>query len=137
MSKFFSSLLSIAGFLTVATGCRSLHQQESVQAGFAEVKPIFEQRCLGCHQGSLLGAPLPDFRTAEGMITAGYVVPGEPDQSSLLNKVYLPGDDAGQMPPIGHTLSEKEMNLIGEWILQGADWPHGETLRPAVLKEEG
>ncbi len=132
MSKLFLTVLT-ASICTAISSCRTVHQQESTKAGFAEVKPIFEKQCLGCHQGDLLGAPLPDFRTADGMIGAGYVVPGEPDKSTLLSRIYLEGGDASQMPPVGHTLSEKEMNLIGEWILQGAQWPENESLRPAVL----
>ena len=135
MLKLSFTILT-ATIITAISGCRTFDQQESVNAGFADVKPIFEERCLGCHQGSLLGSPVPDFQTAKGMITAGYVVPGEPDKSTLLNKIYLPGESAAQMPPVGHSLSQKEMNLIGEWILQGADWPQGETLRPAVLDRE-
>ena len=120
----------------VMIGCTSFDQQETTEAGFAEVKPILEERCLGCHQGSVLGTPVPDFRTRDGMIRAGYVVPGEPDQSKLLEKVYLRGEEGSQMPPIGHGLSEDEMNLLGEWILQGADWPAGEKLQPAVMSRE-
>ena len=135
MHKLTFPVLAVA-ILTAIAGCRTFDQQESVNATFADVKPIFEERCLGCHQGSLLGSPVPDFRTAKGMITAGYVVPGEPEKSTLLNKVYLPGESAAQMPPIGHSLSAEEMNLIGEWILQGAEWPQGESLRPAVLDRE-
>lgn len=125
---FLVSVIAIGG----AVGCASFNQQGGVSAGFSDVKPILELRCLGCHQGSVLGTPVPDFRTRDGMIP-GYVVPGEPDESKLIERIYLREGDSSNMPPVAHGLSAEEMNLIGEWILQGAEWPTGETLSPVLM----
>lgn len=131
------ALCSALAVMFVGSGCESLLRgRKEVSVGFSDVKPIFEESCMGCHQGSVLGAPVPDFRLRSGMIDAGYVVPGEPESSSLLEKVYAISPDSKPMPPIGHALPSDKRNLIGEWILQGAQWPDGETLAPAVMDRE-
>ena len=110
------------------------------KVAFDKVKPILQNRCLPCHQGDYMGSPVPDFRTADGMLNSGrqppLVDPGEPDNSRILQVVYLRKDGAeAEMPPVGHGLSASEKNILGEWIRQGAPWPKGEKLQSAAVAD--
>lgn len=107
--------------------------------GFDRVKPILESRCLPCHQGDYMGTSIPDFRTAADVYNPDrqppLIVPGEPEKSRLLQVVYLMEDSEGSMPPVGHSLSVEEKDILGEWIRQGASWPDEEALKSEALQD--
>lgn len=79
----------------------------------ADVKPIFEKRCNGCHgavpQGKL------DLRAAEAVLKGGAsgpaVVPGDSAKSLLLDKVVTQ-----QMPPGKLKLTAAEIDTLRSWI---------------------
>lgn len=108
-------------------------------AGFAEVKPLLQEKCLPCHQGDFMGAAVPDFRTPTELFDPArrprLVVPGDPERSRLLQVIYLVEATPGVMPPLGHGLTPEERNLVGEWIRQGATWPDGEVLQSAAVAD--
>ena len=98
-----------------------------------DVKPILESRCLRCHnpnndQGDLsLAGPTNLFGTDRSL-----VVPGEPLQSELFLTV-IP-DEVGarpRMPKEGSLLSDAQVRILRQWILEGASWPPGLVLREA------
>src|SRR4029078_4955098 len=89
------------------------------------IAPIFESRCVRCHEGekakgglSLVSAG----RVQKGGESGPVVVPGKPDESSLLD--YVSGDKP-EMPKDGKPLSAEEVAVIREWIQNGAVWPAG------------
>jgi uncharacterized membrane protein len=151
-SQFLARLFSAAalsaciGMLLVHFGACQHFEFTQIDPGeqiaFDKVKPILQDRCLPCHQGDYMGSPVPDFRTADSMFNSGrqppLVSPGEPDNSRILQVVYLRKDGAeAEMPPVGHGLSATEKNLLGEWIRQGAPWPKGEKLESAAVAASG
>lgn len=107
--------------------------------GFDQVKPILESRCLPCHQGDFMGAPVPDFRTSQALYDPArqprIIVPGDPERSRLVQVIYLTEESAGTMPPLGHGLTLEDKNTLGEWILQGAEWPAGKTLQSTAVAD--
>src|SRR5215213_6418713 len=89
------------------------------------VAPIFESRCIRCHQGenpkgglSLVSARQLQTGGESGLV----VVPGKPDESSLLD--YISGEKP-EMPKDGKPLSVEEVAAIRKWIAGGAVWPAG------------
>ena len=91
-----------------------------------EVLPIFKTHCYDCHgpekqkSGFRLDLRSAAMRGGSGDIA---IVPGEPDESPLLNFVTLPKDDDLHMPPKGDGLSDAEVRVLREWIASGAAWP--------------
>jgi hypothetical protein len=84
------------------------------------ILPIFEAKCINCHglekkRGSL------DVRTVALLLKGGdmgpSIVPGKPDQSNLMESIL-----SNKMPPPGASrkLTQKEKDLIEEWIKLGA-----------------
>jgi mono/diheme cytochrome c family protein len=102
---------------------------------FEAARAVLEVRCMECHtpeeaKGGLV------FATREGMLKGGdsgtSLVPGDPDQSSLLQRVCLSADDDERMPPKknGEPLSPQEIAALKDWIAADAPWPEGELLTP-------
>jgi hypothetical protein len=110
-----------------------------------DIRPILSNNCFHCHgpdaedrKGGIEGLRLD---TAEGVAAdlGGYkaVVPGKPDESELVKRLVT--DDADEfMPPrkTGKKLTEKEIELIRDWIKAGAPyakhWAYEVPKRPAV-----
>ncbi len=93
-----------------------------------DIRPILSDTCFKCHgpdeKQRMAGLRLDD---TEGLFTdrGGYriIVPGHSDQSKLYQKISST-DEALRMPPTysGRSLTPKQIELIKEWIDQGAKW---------------
>lgn len=100
-----------------------------------DVKPVLVSRCINCHHsGSMLGQLSLESRGMAFQKRAGgpVIIPGRPDSSLLYQVLKLPPKNLKAMPPFGHRITDKEINLIYDWIMQGAAWPEGKagTLKP-------
>ncbi|HVH71619.1 MAG TPA: DUF1549 domain-containing protein, partial [Candidatus Dormibacteraeota bacterium] len=93
-----------------------------------DIRPILSDTCFACHgpeedgrQGNLR------LDTKEGMFAdrGGYqiIVPGHSAASRLYQRISA-ADKAARMPPpsSSRTLTPKQIELIREWIDQGAKW---------------
>lgn len=103
------------------------------------VWPILQDHCIRCHgtkaKGGLkldsLGAAL-----AGGKSDYATIVPGDPDKSELIFRVSA-DDEEDRMPPKGDGLSQSEVNLLSQWIQEGAKWTSGsDSIKtPELLSE--
>ena len=89
------------------------------------VKPILEERCVRCHDGS-------DKKTFYSLVNreeafkGNSIVPGKPSDSIL----YLAA--AGEHPILKKSKEEvsvapSDLLVLKRWIASGAVWPQGET----------
>lgn len=109
-------LISVIASLAVA--------QEPSLTYKKHVFPIIEKNCLRCHleeNDNPSGLAMDSFELLmKGGKNGNTVVPGKPDESNLYLKL-LPDPPFGkQMPRNKKKLSAEEINLISEWIRQGA-----------------
>ena len=91
----------------------------------AQVKPIFNKKCISCHGGvrrksgfSLL------FRSeALGKTESGKpaIVPGYPDKSEMIRRISLK-DPEERMPYKHESLTAEEIDILKRWIKEGAKW---------------
>lgn len=132
MKNLVLTLCAILAILAVSA-CTKISEEHAKprkeKVSFVDdIKPILEANCLSCHNtGTLLGElNLENKEFASKKTPRGYLlVEGEP-QSSRLYQVLVKlraSDDA--MPPDQHRLEAESINLIHDWILQGAEWPDG------------
>lgn len=107
-------------FLIFALLSTNLHAQVNYEE---EIQPIFTANCVSCHGGTS-GVTLSSYSAVMNSVGTGYetkiVVPGEPDQSPLVDKIE-PNPDIGSRMPQGNALSDEEINLIRSWIEEGAN----------------
>ena len=84
-----------------------------------DVRPILKAHCFHCHGESGVQEGSLDVRLRHWIIQGGdsgeAIQPGEPDASLLFHRV-----ESGEMPPGDKSLSLSELDVIREWILQGA-----------------
>lgn len=92
----------------------------------AQIQPILAERCYQCHgpdkqRGSLRF----DQRPADMLASENgpVVVSGSKALSKLYQLISLPHDDLDIMPAKGDPLNPEQIEAIGHWIDQGAEWP--------------
>jgi uncharacterized membrane protein len=109
------------------------------------VMPIFEAKCLQCHNSSKSKGDLV-METKELLLKGGkdgklWDVT-QPDLGLLMKRIHLPLDEKEHMPPDGKTqLTESEIAILYAWIKTGANFdnkvlslPEGDTLRVLAAK---
>jgi formylglycine-generating enzyme required for sulfatase activity len=90
----------------------------------SQVAPVLEKNCVSCHgQGSHV-----TLTSRQDLIAEKVITPGHPDKSPLYVAVAQ-----GSMPP-GQKLSAGDIQLIRDWIADGAEWPAEVTLKASPPK---
>ncbi|MBX2843864.1 MAG: DUF1553 domain-containing protein [Flammeovirgaceae bacterium] len=91
----------------------------------ASIRPIFNKNCLKCHGGVKKngGFSLISQADAFGETESGIpaIIPGNHKKSELYKRL-IDHDPEIRMPQEAAPLSEEEINLIAEWIEEGAEW---------------
>ena len=111
------------------------------------VFPLLEERCLDCH-----GAPyVKNGRTIhpkaglrldtyewiiKGNLDGTIVEKGNPDESTLIAVVLLEPDDPEIMPPKGDPLTSSEIEMLKQWIKEGAKENPSDTFIPPAKEED-
>jgi len=132
MKKYFKSAcyIIIAGLLIVSfQNCGSEHFDTNLQSssggGATGMTPaefqalqnqaltVLNARCASCHSGTVSGI-VPDVSNITELRTAGFIIPGQPQNSPLLLTIY-----DGNMPQGGPNMVTnfpQEVNVIRDWI---------------------
>ena len=105
-----------------------------------EVKPILEEQCIKCHgpkkdKGSLRLDTL--SAAQKGGDEGEAIIPGNIEDSLLIERIALPADHDDIMPPKGDPLNKKQIELLSQWIKDGAKWPAGTVLQDRSTKIKG
>lgn len=104
-------------------------QPTQEQADFFErnVRPIFVNRCSGCHGDKVSMAGL-NLTTPDGFLkgteTGPVITPGDPSASRLLRAVGYAGKI--KMPP-GGRLPDTEIDALTKWVEMGTPWPKSDS----------
>ena len=120
----FCALVTIAACGTEATTDNNdvaVTTPEPAGVMYADVKPIFDARCVGCH-----GATDPkggvNMTSHESIMKGGedgaIVVAGKPADSELIH--YIDGSKQPRMPFKQDPLRNEEIQKISDWVEQGA-----------------
>jgi hypothetical protein len=90
-----------------------------------DVKPILNKHCLSCHGGvqkkggfSLL---FKNEAFAKGESGKFPIIPGDANNSELIKRLHH-SDPEERMPYQKDPLSKKEIQILTDWINQGAEW---------------
>ena len=104
-----------------------------------DIWPILEQNCNKCHgEEKQKGKLRLDTRDAalKGGKGGDTIVVGNPEKSELIRRVTLPKSDDDFMPSEGEPLKKEQIELLKEWIKNGAVWPEGAVTTKAPAKQE-
>ena len=87
----------------------------------SQIQPIFDTNCTTCH--NYAGSATLNLTSFSGLINGGVsgpsIIAGDHENSLLYQRLILPVGSAGSMPP-NVPLSQSEIDLISQWIDQGA-----------------
>ncbi|MCA9135870.1 MAG: PSD1 domain-containing protein [Planctomycetales bacterium] len=115
----------------------SVYAAERVQFQ-RDIGPLLQKHCIGCHgadeQNGGLRLDHRDGAFAHTDSGDSAIVPGKPDQSTLLSRVTSTDEDT-QMPPEGDRLSKEDVDLLRQWIASGASWPADDVQHESSLPE--
>jgi hypothetical protein len=67
--------------------------------------------------------PINDTHALAKLIGSHWIVPGKPQASRFFQVVTFPDEIPGAMPPSGHAISEKDVQILHDWIKAGAKLP--------------
>jgi hypothetical protein len=133
MTRLLPTVLALAGVALLAPAARA---DDKVQFN-RDIRPILSDNCYACHgpDKSRRKAQLRlDLR--DNAVEKGAIVPGKPDESELVARVFADNDDV--MPPPDHRkkLTAAQKGLLKRWIAQGAEyeahWAYLPIRRPDV-----
>jgi len=100
-----------------------------------DIEPIFENKCLVCHSGSIIEAKF-DMSTYAGVMKGGKrgvaVVPGKSAESNIF--LFCSRQKKPIMPPKSEDpLTSQELSLIELWIKEGAKAPTMARLKKKIV----
>jgi hypothetical protein len=107
-----------------------------------QIRPILSQNCFACHgldePKSDLRLDFAEFAYKGGKSGRPAIVPGKPEQSEVILRVTVHGDD--RMPAKGDALSAEQVSLLKQWIGEGGryvdHWAYEKPVRPGVAREK-
>lgn len=121
------------------------------------IRPILSDRCFTCHgpdekkrqaglrldtqAGAFAQLPEPQDSLSNNLQPSNLkprfaIVPGHPEQSELVRRIYSTNPDSVMPLPESHlTLSDFEKKLLVRWIEQGAQWKEHWAFMPPARPE--
>ena len=110
-------------------------QQERTVSFNEDIRPIFNEKCIGCHggvkQAGGFGLVFRENALRETESGKYAIVPGHPGRSEIIARVHHP-DEELRMPYGAAPLSEEEIQLLETWIDEGAEWEEHWAYQPPV-----
>ena len=95
-----------------------------------DIQPILQQTCIKCHGAEKQKGKL-RLDAGELAMKGGKggpaIVAGDASKSDLYRRVTLPKTDDDFMPSEGEPLTAKQLEMLRDWINQGASWPASAT----------
>ena len=101
-----------------------------------DIRPILAENCFSCH-GPDSASRKADLRLDErdAAIELGALVPGEPDESELVLRLFTDDEEALMPPPeTKKFLTDEEKQLLKRWVQQGGEYErHWSLIPPAMV----
>jgi hypothetical protein len=103
-----------------------------------DVRPILSRNCFACHgpddkaRKGRLRLDLRDAAIKPAKSGAVPIVPGKPDKSEVVNRIFSKDTDELMPPPeTKHVLTDAQKDILKRWIAKGADYkPHWAFVAP-------
>src|SRR3989454_6988331 len=134
MCRNLGTALSVPAIISAAVAATAAHKISYNR----DIRPVLSDNCFFCHgpdQNKRKGKLRLDVR--EEAIAKLAIVPGKPDESKLIQRIFTTDTDDLMPPPASHkTLTLAQKQLFRRWIAQGAEyqkhWAYLSPVRPSV-----
>jgi hypothetical protein len=126
-SSFTHSSKVILVLALVVLAAQLIAQQRAATVEFAsDVQPILQRSCYSCHAGSdpqgQLHLDIRAMALKGGASGRPAIIPGNSRDSSLIQRI-VGGAGVNKMPIVGTPLNPEQIDVLRNWIDQGAKWP--------------
>jgi hypothetical protein len=125
MNLFSPQKLMLGGIIVAACAAWWIMKPAARIDFSTEVKPILNKKCITCHGGVRQKSNFSLLFREEALAKAESgkypIVPGDPNASELVRRIHSK-DPEERMPYHSEPLSDHEINILTEWIWQGAQW---------------
>lgn len=122
--RFGPFLVFAFAVLSVVTASSSVLAEDDKLTFERDIRPIFRAHCFDCHGAEKEVKGKLDLRLVRFMLAGGEsgpaIVAGDVDASYLVERVR-----AGEMPPGNHRVPDHQIEMLVQWVKQGA-----QTVRP-------
>ena len=112
-------------FLIAAIGVLLSRCKEKQIDFSTQVKPILNKHCISCHGGVKRTANFSVLFRKEALDTTESgrrgIIPGDPEHSEMIRRITST-DPEVRMPYKEEPLSPEQIEILREWIRQGAPW---------------
>ncbi len=132
---------TINRLVTLGLAVASLGLSAAAGAGIdfnRDIRPILSDNCFSCH-GPDASHRQADLRLdlRDAAVAAGAIVPGKPEESTLVARIRSAEPDEVMPPPEAHkTLDARRKELLARWIEEGAEyqlhWAYVPPVKPVV-----
>lgn len=118
-------------WLSLLTGAERV---SAAEVSFSrDIQPVLARNCFACHgpdEGERQAELRLDLR--ESAVSSGAIVPGAPDQSELIRRVFSTDPEVQMPPPRAHAVvTDAQKELLRQWIAEGANYePHWAFVPP-------
>ena len=134
MCRNLGTALSVPAIISAAVAATAAHKISYNR----DIRPVLSDNCFFCHgpdQNKRKGKLRLDVR--EEAIAKLAIVPGKPDESKLIQRIFTTDTDDLMPPPESHkTLTPEQKQLFRRWIAQGAEyqkhWAYVPPVKPSV-----
>ena len=130
---FVISLLSFA----ISLACSRVNAAGAIQFN-RDILPILSENCFACH-GPDAGKRAAELRLdqRDSAIAKAAFVPGKPDESEMILRIFSTDPDAVMPTPDSHkSLTPQQKELLKAWIAEGAEyqghWSFIEPTKPEL-----
>jgi Protein of unknown function (DUF1553)/Protein of unknown function (DUF1549)/Planctomycete cytochrome C len=125
--------------ILLASVCATIASGKETQVLYSrDIRPLLSNSCFTCHGPDEVGRQAALRLDLPEKATEWVIVPGEPNDSELINRIASDDPDYRMPPTSSHrpALSEGQVELFRRWIAQGAPydehWSYAPLIRPAV-----
>ncbi|MEM1070664.1 MAG: PSD1 and planctomycete cytochrome C domain-containing protein, partial [Planctomycetota bacterium] len=125
--------MHVLAWATVIGG--SLWAEESKVDFQSQIRPILVASCSSCHGGVQQAGSVSFVYKEKVLPPGGWVIePGDPEASLLIERITSDDPDLVMPPPGDHSqpLSPKEIELLKQWIKEGASWDEHWSRAPLI-----
>src|SRR5437867_3901248 len=132
-------MATVGWLLLVACGLQSLAAKPPEKVSYnRDIRPVLSDKCFFCHgpdANKRKGKLRLDIR--EEALAKKAFVPGKPEESELVRRIFTTDADDQMPPPASHrTLTVAQKQLLRRWIAEGAKyekhWAYVPPARPSV-----
>jgi hypothetical protein len=128
-------MLRFGGRIVVAIALFAAGPAAAVEVSFnRDIRSILVENCFSCHGADSAGRKA-DLRLdqRDDAIESGALVPGDPDSSVMLDRIFSDDPEEVMPPPeMKKSLTAAQKELLVRWIEEGAEYePHWSFIPPA------